>query len=74
MCPWSGHCGELALAKGVTFAMLAAFRNFVQYDAKRNRMSWIGGFKEVVDPVRGTRGDANRACAPSCRASGVLAR
>jgi AIPR protein len=39
--------GTYRLAKGVTFAMLAALRNFVQYDAKRNRMSWIGGFKAV---------------------------
>ena len=39
--------GTYRLAKGVTFAMLAAFRNFVQFDEKRNRMSWMGGFKAV---------------------------
>lgn len=39
--------GTYRLSKGVTFAILAAFRNFVESDAKQNRMAWIGGFKSV---------------------------
>lgn len=41
--------GTYRLAKGVTYAMLAAFRNFVEYDEKTNVMRWVGGFDAVVD-------------------------
>jgi hypothetical protein len=40
--------GTYRLAKGVTFAMLAAFRNFVRYDDQKERMEWIGGFASVL--------------------------
>ena len=41
--------GTYRLAKGVTFAMLAAFRNFVEYDSKEGTMHWVGGFDTVLD-------------------------
>ena len=40
--------GTYRLAKGVTFAMLAAFRNFVRYDEQKDEMEWIGGFETVL--------------------------
>lgn len=40
--------GTYRLAKGVTYAILAAFRNFVEYDAKTGSMRWVGGFDGVV--------------------------
>lgn len=40
--------GTYRLAKGVTYAMLAAFRNFVEYDERAGQMRWIGGFDAVV--------------------------
>ena len=41
--------GTYRLAKGVTFAMLAAFRNFVEYDSKKNVMRWVGGFDNALE-------------------------
>lgn len=40
--------GTYQLAKGVSFAMLAAFRNFVEYDAAADEMRWTGGFDTVL--------------------------
>lgn len=41
--------GTYRLAKGVSFAMLAAFRNFVEYDSKEDVMRWTEGFDTVLE-------------------------
>lgn len=46
--PFSGQSPEkYRLTKGATFPILAAFRNFVRYDAEKNRVEWVGGFDRV---------------------------
>jgi hypothetical protein len=40
--------GTYRLAKGVTYAILAAFRNFVEVDKATDVMRWAGGFDSVV--------------------------
>lgn len=40
--------GTYRLAKGARFAMLAAFRNFVEVDEETGQMSWVGGFDAVI--------------------------
>lgn len=49
--------GTYRLAKGVTFAMLAAFRNFVEYDDATGEMRWIGGFGQVLDAWKDLGGE-----------------
>jgi hypothetical protein len=49
--------GTYRLAKGVTFAMLAAFRNFVRYDEQDHRMEWLGGFETVLGAWHQVGGD-----------------
>jgi hypothetical protein len=49
--------GTYRLAKGVTFAMLASFRNFVEYDEDGGVMQWAGGFDNVVQAWNSLGGD-----------------
>lgn len=53
----SAKRGTYRLAKGVTYAMLASFRNFVEYDEKSNKMRWVGGFEAVIEAWSALGGD-----------------
>lgn len=45
------------LAKGVRFAMLAAFRSFVQVNDDTGDMEWVGGFEQVLAAWRVVGGE-----------------
>lgn len=45
------------LAKGVRFAMLAAFRSFVKVNDDTGDMEWAGGFEQVLGAWRAIGGD-----------------